>query len=309
MENMPVETPQVSAELVTRGFVQKLDEGRIKEAEAQGSAYIRDKLREDSIVRRGILEPKLIVEDDLDLDEDSDQPKKIVFKEPDSAATFTTFKGTPERRYFEGPRYPIYFGQILSEKFTKNKFELMTYKYDIRKVLSENSVKDMSDKEDYKFFTDAERGLVDLGLTDNRFSINTGGKLTQELIARGIKALFNGRIPMGKMVMTKKRYVDTLEYQQTQVGSDIMKRHYDDGVLGEERLFGVPVVTTLKDDIISDNEVWFFGPEEFMGKHYLLQDATLFIKQEGPWYEFYSYMGLGIGIGNFKSIVKITITA
>ena len=308
MENMPVETPQVSAELVTRGFIQKLDEGRVKEAEAQGSAYIRDRLREDSIVRRGILVPKTIVEDDLYLDEDTDQPKKIVFKEPDSTATFTTFKGTPERRYFEGPKYPIYFGQILSDRFTKNKFELMTYKYDIRKVLSENSVKDMSDKEDYKFFTDAERGLVDLGLTANRFTVSSSGVLSQTVIKRGIKALFDGKVPMGKMVMQKQRYLDTLEYQQSQVGSDIMKRHYDDGVLGEEKLFGVPVITTLKSDIIGYNDVWFFGPEEFLGKHYLLQDATLFIKQEGPWYEFYSYAGLGIGIGNFKSVVKITIS-
>ena len=75
---------------------------------------------------------------------------------------------------------------------------------------------------------------------------------------------------------------------------------------GEDKLFGVPVITTIKNDIVEDNEIYLFAPQNYLGNFFLLQDATLFIKQEADMIEFWSYSAPGIGIGNAKSIVKLT---
>ena len=87
-----VETTQGSAQYINSNFVRKIEEGRVKEAEAAGTTFIRKKMREDSVARK-ILTPVTLTEDELDRALESDQPQKIVEKEPDSTATYVPFKG------------------------------------------------------------------------------------------------------------------------------------------------------------------------------------------------------------------------
>ena len=136
------ETPRVSSRLLTQNFVRKIEEGRNKEAAAEGSAFIRSKIRQSSFARE-ILPPVGLSDEEIDRDEFTDLPKKIVEMEPDSMATFVPFKGSGKRTWFKGPRYAVHFGKVESQTFTKSKFELMTYQNDIRKILSNNAVKEI----------------------------------------------------------------------------------------------------------------------------------------------------------------------
>lgn len=95
-----VQTPETSASFVNSNFLRKLDEGRVKEAQEESSAFIREKLRQEAAVRE-IIVPEGITEEDLDRDEHTDQPKKIIDKEPDSVATFVQFQGTGRRTWFQ----------------------------------------------------------------------------------------------------------------------------------------------------------------------------------------------------------------
>jgi len=296
------ETPKVSAQLINANFVNKLRDGRVKEAEAEGSAFIRSKMRQESFARQ-ILTPVTLMDDEIDRDENTDLPKKIIEIEPDSVATFVPFKGTGPRTWFKGPRYAVYFGKVESPHFTKSKFELMTYQNDIRKILSDNSVKDMSDQEDIKF-----KATLDDIITANPGQADTvSGGLSAEAVATGLKLTTGRRLPVGKMLMTKSLYYDALLLEATSVGDAIATRHYDEGVETEDKLWGIPVITTIKEDIIPNNEIWIFSPENYLGNFFLLQDATLFIKQEADLIEFWSYMALGIGIGNTAGVTKITV--
>ncbi len=83
------ETQQVSAQFVNSNFVKKIEDGRIKEAAAEGSAFIREFVRQESYARE-ILTPVLLQDDEIDRDENTDEPKKIVEKEPKSVATSTS---------------------------------------------------------------------------------------------------------------------------------------------------------------------------------------------------------------------------
>lgn len=393
---MNTERERLSAQFINQSFVRKLDEGRVKEAADEGSRFIRSKLRQESFARE-ILVPIELSPDEIDRDEHTDQPKKIIEKEPDSTATFVTFKGSGQRTFFRGPRYSVFFGKIESQHFMKSKFELLTYQNDIRKILTDNSVKDMADIEDTKFIETIDAALSDAGhafasvdtaltavgatsdvnaanadinvsrmrglefltaadadgaasdatadasntplslqftgtqlLEGNNFVASTAiyddglnkvihsgaadadgdgtfqAPLSKELIAQMFQAMTAKKLPIGKMLMSKTTFMEALKFDYTDVGNDIVSRHYDKGLEGEDKLFGVPVITTIKNDIVPDNVIYLFAPENYLGNFFLLQDATLFIKQEADMIEFWSYSSPGIGIGNTKGVIKLS---
>jgi hypothetical protein len=298
---MKTEIPQLSAQFINQGFLNKIEQGRIKEAQDEGTAFIRAKMRQTSFARE-ILPPVVLADDEIDRDEFTDLPKKIVEKEPDSEATFVTFKGTGKRRWFSGPRYAVHFGKVESDRFVKSKFELMTYQNDIRKILTDNSVKDMADIEDGKFMETIN------ALATGGQHLSPGSGFTAANFVSAFKYMSSVQIPIGKILMTKELYYEALKLDTTAVGDSITGRHYDDGIEQEEKLWGIPVVTTIKNDIIDNTDFYVFGPQEYLGNFFLLQDATLFIKQEADIIEFWSYSAPGIGIGNTAGLVRVTLT-
>jgi hypothetical protein len=344
---MNTELQDISAQYINQSFVRKLDEGRVKEAQDEGSRFIRSKLRQESFARE-IIAPVEIGADEIDRDENTDQPKKIIEKEPDSVATFVTFKGSGQRTFFRGPRYSVYFGKIETQHFSKSKFELLTYQNDIRKILTDNSVKDMADEEDKKFLETVDAAMEQVGnrvfLDDatqtafkagnieedaakeeafdgtvasnsrqfsfsnlaggNRFHCN-GSPLTKELIAQIFQSMTMKKLPIGKLLMTKSTFMEAIKFDQSEVGDSTVARHYSQGLEGEDKLFGIPVVTTIKNDIVKDDQIYLFAPQNYLGNFFLLQDATLFIKQEADMIEFWSYSAPGIGIGNALGAARI----
>lgn len=300
------ETEKVSAQFINSNFVRKLEQGRVKEATEEGSTFIRSKMRQEAFVRE-ILPPVLLADDEIDRDENTDQPKKIVEKEPDSVATFVPFHGTGPRTLFRGPRYAVFFGKTESERFRKSKFELMTYQNDIRKILSDNSVKDMADQEDLKFLSTVNTllaGLPDQVIAGTSFSSSAFKLAFQNMVGR--------RLPIGKILMAKQTYYEALDLPATSVGDDIASAHYREGIEKEEMLWGLPVVSTIKTDILSPqgggtHSFYVFAPENFFGNFFLLQDATLFIKQEADMIFFHAYAALGIGIGNTGAMVRVDL--
>jgi hypothetical protein len=298
------ETQQVSAQFVNANFVKKIEDGRIKEAAAEGSAFIREFVRQESYARE-IITPVLLTDDEIDRDENTDEPKKIVEKEPNSVATFVQFQGAGPRTWFRGPRYSIFFGKTESQHFTKSKFQLMTYQNDIRKMLSDNSVKDMADQEDKKW----QETIDMLAAANVAEQVTAATAFSSTDFKKGFQKMVDRRRPIGKMTMCKSLYYESLDLPATSVGNDVASRHYDDGVENEEKLWGIPVITTIKSHVHSTKKAYVYAPENYLGNFFLLQDATLYIKQEADLITFWTYAAPGIGIGNRLSFQVIDFSA
>lgn len=299
------ETEKVSATQLNANFTRKLDLGMHKEAAEAGSAFIRAKLRQEASVRE-ILPPVLIGPEDLDRALDSDQPRKIVEKEPDSYATFVPFYGTGDRTVFRGYRYEVRFGKVVSQHFRKQKWELMSYQNDIRKILSDNSVKDMAEQEDGKFVTTCDAILTAAPaqvITSPSFSATAFTGLQQNMA--------NRKMPRGQMLMTEACYLEAGTLPYTAVGQ-VAARHYDEGVEDKKQLWGKPVITTIHNNIVTGHggstySVYLFAPANYLGNFFMLQDATLYIEQRADIISFHSYEGIGIGIGNSFGISRLDI--
>lgn len=297
------ETQQVSAQFVNSNFVKKIEDGRIKEASVEGSAFIRELVRQESYARE-IITPVLLQDDEIDRDEDTDEPKKIIEKEPKSVATFVQFQGAGPRTWFRGPRYSVYFGKTESQHFTKSKFQLMTYQNDIRKLLSDNSVKDMADEEDRKFQTTID----ELAALNAAEQVTAGVAFNSTPFRSAFQKMVGRRRPIGKITMCKELYYEALDLPATSVGNDVASRHYDEGIESEEKLWGIPVVTTIKSNIHDPKKAYVYAPENYLGNFFLLQDATLYIKQEADLITFWTYAAPGIGIGNRLSFQVVDFT-
>jgi hypothetical protein len=302
---MSYETTQVSAEVVNSAFIHKLESGQVKEAQEAGSAFIRQKLYEEGILRR-LFEPRTLTADDLDPEEENDKPSILCEIEPDApSATFVPFKGTGDRKYFNGKRFRTYFGKVEANRMSKSKFELMTIRMDIMSWLKENQVKQIQQEEDSQFMGT----LTDiLGAASATQTVTAAGTDTfKDSFVLGLKGMTGLRLPMGKVLMHKNTYLDSTKLKTEDIGFNPQEKRFRDGVDGEDSFMGYPVVTTIKDDLVAEGEMYFFAPEDYFLKFYLLQDATLFLKTEADMIEFFTYEAPGVGIGNTKGVFKVTL--
>ncbi len=312
------ESTNVSTELINTAFCDKVFSGQIKEAQDNASAYIREKLYENGILRR-LFESRTVTADELDPLLESDQPSIICEIEPTAAsATFVPWKGTGERRYYNGRRFRVPFGKVEAERTTKSKFELMTIRMPIQDWIKENQVKAIQQEED-QLFIDTIADILTKNATD--VSNNVAGVLPQNLaitlgsgtsfkdaFVEGTKAMTKLRLPMGKVLMHANTFADSLKLKTDEIGHVPQEDRFRRGLEGEETFLGFPVVTTIKDDLVKENELYFFTTQDYFCKYFYLQDATLFLKTEADMIHFHTYEAPGFGIGNTKGVVKVTLS-
>lgn len=292
---MSYNTETINVQFLNQSFLDKLDQGMEKEASVAMSAFVRQKLREDGFTRK-ILPPTMITAAELDR-QLTEEPTVIVEKEPDSVAANLPFLARPEPRYFTGVRYPVTFQKIQSAEFNKSKFELATYRTDIRTVLQENSVKDLQKQEDQNFYNN----VVSVA-TANSAVYNIGGGFSIPNMMTATKYLVQKQVPVGAILMTQSLYADYLKQPATQIGSPLASEL----TAGEKTLdnfFGFKIIVTNKNDILPDNQVLIFTAQQYLGQSYLLQDATVFLKTEADMVTFTTYEAIGLGIGNINGLV------
>lgn len=286
-------------------FWNNMSQGEYKKAELDGSEYIRTKVRQESIARELFNGSIKLEPEDLDRSVHTDEPRRIEEIEPDSIATYLPFNGTSRRRWFKGKRFAIYFGKIESQRNRKNRYTLMTYRSDIRKILTDNAMYDMADVEDQLLF-DEVNSLLALPEAASQ-TLTLGGGLTPGNVVAALQRLVQQKMPIGKLVMSKSLHLEALKLPATSVGDLVAGTHYKEGLKSEDSLWGIPVITTIKNDIVKDNEFYVFTTQNYLGRHYHLEDATLYVKEEADMIEFYNYSIIGAGIATHRGFIKAKI--
>ena len=306
MANADASTRMVNEAL----FEQLSTPGLEKRAIDAVNDFTRTKMREDGFYRR-ILPPLQITNDELDRQVDTDKPVKIVDKEPDSpAAVSLPFANLPINIYIKGPRYRVTFDRIVTPRFTKDVDELRTYIMDIRQVLSDNAIKDMLAEEDSKFLTAVNAVLVgrDVVLPTSGVAQYQGisGGITRDTWEDSLKIMPRtpSHLEVHTVLMNNITIREMRKWGRDEMGGDFSQDVIKNG-WSEMEFDNVRLIVTIKRDLVPDDSMYHFADPKFIGKAYLLEDTTMYIKREAYLLEFFAYETIGGAIGNYSGLARV----
>lgn len=296
---------KLSASTINELFIQKLDSpDGLQKVAMEGSAFIRQKLREVSFARK-VIQPQYVTKADLTRSVNHDGLVKIVDIEPDSKAMTVNFRGEPDWNYIEGPRFEIPFYMISSEDFQKTEEELLAYEMPLTEVIEKNSVLDIQKIEDTSFLAQ-----VDAAITTES-SVVTGSYGTSGIIEKAdFKRLFD--VLDGNELRTEIILMDTMMfnrlflYDATTVGDAVGSETHVNGY-SYSTLFGRRLIVSNKVSLLRD-KIYGFTAQEFMGQFLILNDVKFWIEKKKNIISFAAYESIGLGIGNTKSCAKLTLT-
>lgn len=272
--------------------------------------FTRYRMREEGFWRR-VQTAQQIGNEDLDRQQDTDKPVKIVDREPDSPAAISIpFATLPMNLYIRGQRYRVTFDRIVTPRFTKDVDELRTYYIDIRQVLSDNSIKDMLAEEDRKFINAVDQALG--GAPDT--VVETSGLVQWETIYGGItrdtlqdafKILPRtiSRLETATVLLNNLTIREILKMGREEVGGDFSQDMFKNG-WSESNFMKARWVITIKQELVPNDSMYFFADPKFLGKAYILEDTTMYIERKAFMLEFFAYETLGGSIGNTNAIAR-----
>lgn len=280
-----------------------------KEAVDAINDFTRFQVREDSFYDR-ILPPVTITSDEFDRVVETDQPVKVIDKEPGSpAAVSVPFATLPTGVYIRGPRYKVTFDRILTPRFSKDVAELATWVMDIRQVLSDNAVKDMSTEKDTKFISAVNTSMVGLGVTVPTSGVvqyqSISGGITRESIMDGLKILPQtpSNLEVQTTLVNHITIKDFAKWGRNEMGGDLALDTIRNG-FSEQTFAGTRMLATIKRTLVPNSHAFYFADPKFTGKHYEWEPPTMYVKREAYMIDFFSYLCEGGAIGNTNSVAR-----
>lgn len=271
--------------------------------------FTRVRMREDGFYRR-ILPPLQINNDDLDRQVDTDKPVKVVDKEPDSpAAVSIPFATLPTNIYIRGPRYRVMFDRVVTSRFTKDVDELRTWVMDIRQVLSDNAIKDMLAEEDSKFLTAVNAALIGADTTVPTSGVaqwqTISGGITRETLQDAFKIMPKTpfHLEVHTVLINNVTIREVMKWGRDEMGGDFAQDLVKNG-WSEQNFMNARWIITIKRDLVPDDSIYMFADPKFIGKSYLLEDTTMYIKREAYMLEFFAYETLGGSIGHVGGLAR-----
>lgn len=234
--------------------------------------------------------------------------------EPDSpGAKYVPFETVPEGEIITGSRYITPMARIVTPMFTKDIDQLRTYDYPIRKILTDNSIKDGMAAHDRKFIDTVNSIVMNRG-DDNKHPVT--GKRQYMKFAEGInrdtfteatKMLPRGN-SQGKfvarnylMLAHENTLRDILKLDRNEIGGDLAQEHWKNG-LTETTIMGIKAISTIKNNLVPEGSVYFFAEPSFLGHNYTLTDWTMYLNKEAFFIKWFSYWLGGFSFGNIAGM-------
>ena len=296
--------------MLNEAWFERVDSGRVKNAADAVDDYTRTRLREDGFLRRGLLPPTPISNSELDRQYDTDDPVKVVDKEPDSpAAIGVPFNTLPMNVYIRGLRYRVMFARIQTVRFIKDVDQLRTYNMDIRQVLSDNSIKDALAEEDGQWITTTNLALIGQDQTVPLSGVSQWqtipGGITRESWEESLKIL--PRTPFhleaATVLMNNVTVREFMKWGRDEMGGDKSQELLWQG-WSDAKFEKKTIIVTIKRDLVPDDTMFQYADPKFVGKFYELEMMTMYLDRKGPWIEWYNYESIGATLGHSGSCAR-----
>ena len=291
------------------------DETRTKQASLATTDYLRIRLREDSVCRK-IITPKTVNESDLDRRVEDDWPASIIDIEGESAGAMTVpFGSLPPSAVIKANRFMVVYQKLTSARYEMDTTRLMTWNMDIRDMFYDLILKDIMDEEDTKFFSVVKAITGDTEEEKGKFYEDTGaarwmdcGAFSRDAWAFFSKALMSNKYKLnpGMYLMNTVTAQDFLKFNRNDAGGDFAQNALF-GSVSVDTVDKTKLVTTTKSELVPDDDVFQFAPEEYLGVFYILKDVTMISDlKEDSLLNFSAYEYVGAAIENVGAIARGT---
>ena len=307
-----------------RDMIANSGDGPITKVAQAASDVTRTQIREGSFANK-ILPPENIGNERLTKTMTEDL---IVIDdlEPDSpGAKYVPFETVPEGEIITGSRYITPMARIVTPAFTKDIDQLRTYDYPIRKILTDNSIKDGMATHDRKFIETANSIVMNVqdDVVGNVHPVT--GKL-QLMDFRGPESVVAGEngiqrwqfveaskmLPRGNedgkfvarnylMLAHENTLREVLKLDRVQIGGDMSQEQWKNG-LTETGILGIKTVSTIKNHLVPEGWIYYFAEPSFLGHNYTLTDWTMYLNKEAFFIKWFSYWLGGFSFGNIAGM-------
>ena len=283
------------------------DPSMIKQATEVGSQFIRQKLREDGVMRRyfGDAFETVTTEDPrYQIDQkNSDTGYLLIDKEPDSYALQMTFRGQPQAEYITGSKFIVPFSKFQSPVMEKNEMELKNIRMPITRIIQTNLLYDMQEQEDLYF-----KSILDTAVTvTSNAATSSNERLTKADLRELINLVEVKRLRTEAFIMSTTTLNDALEWQHNDIG-DTVSEVVRDGV-PYDTLFGKRLITTTNSDVIKHGEVYALVAPDFLGVAAALGNPTFWVQKKMDLLRMASWYYAGVNLGNIRGIARLRLAS
>ncbi len=281
------------------------DPSMIKQASMAGAQFIRQKLREDGVMRRYFADDfeRVTTEDPrYQIDPgNSDTGYLLVDKEPDSYALQMTFRGQPQAEYIQASKFIVPFSKFQSPVMEKNEMELRNIRMPITEVIKVNLLYDLQEKEDKYFFSVLDAAVA----STNSVIQDTNSVITKSGLKELINRIETRRLRAHTLIMSAATLNDMLEWQHQDIGERV------GDVVGQgvpyDTLFGKRLITTTNVDVISPGTIYALVSPQWFGVAGTLGDPTFWIQKQMDLLRMSSWYYAGFNVGNVHGVAKLNL--
>jgi hypothetical protein len=320
-----------------------LDSGGKSKLASWGKQYIRDRLREDCVFDK-VITPKHVQPTDpgVQISLNHDTLYKIEWLEVQTQALTGTFRGTAPAEMIRADRVATTFATVMSTEIQKAEQELQIYSkadYPLTEVIEELMIKDMQEIKDFTargFLEAAVQGMQQdaNGGVVTKFSAATvaAGTVVSKAVVKSSIAVQTNNNQFGKIYMpTKEDFVNvknlfvgsrspepeiaimsapdynnfnlmTLQDFGSRVAGEVIENGW-----GYSKFIGMKIATSKKNDIFVQGEVWVIGPEDWVGRNYILNNMKFYVDKKKNMISWCAWFDWGMSIINCANVKKIEL--
>ncbi len=283
----------------------------VKQAAENTTAFTRKMLMENSFTHR-FLPAETLLPEDITEDINEIKPYKMVPLEPNSRGAVTVqFGTTPNTMIFDSESYRVYINRIVSPRLTMDTMQLMRYRYDIREVLMDKQTKYIELEKDRRFLDGIHFALkttMSLGALGNHQRTPTqirhfpSGMTRENLVdGKGIMRTTNAHLNPVAALCNEKTWNEFAKLYPDEIGENTAEDIMLNG-MGERRFLGLDWVVSIKHELIPDGFVYYFASPDYLGKHYVVEDLTMWVKHEAYMLSAFQWTAAGAAIGNISGL-------
>ncbi|MBC8437155.1 hypothetical protein H8D85_02405 [bacterium] len=239
---------------------------------------------QDSFTRK-LINPTYITKDDCQRSYAHSNLVKIIDKEPSTKSSVVNFEGSLNTTYVGGDKFELPFFDIKSDTFQKTEQDLLVYSKPLTDVIKRSSVRNIFRIEDKAFINE-----IDVILEDTLQKVS--GSYTNE---GDFTALFD-------IFKQQKLKAATLL-----MSSGTYSKLVGDSDNGPCRIMS-SIIVTDRNNLIRDNLIYAFAPQECLGKFFIHDDIELHIEKTRNIISWSASVTLGIGISNINAIARLDLS-